>query len=318
MSENDAIDIRLMTYNIGGVKESRFSTQQLMEVITEIQPDILAVQEITERVDFDGNWIRFPLMINDALGYSENFFFGSTISMNDYFHPKKTLFVDGLFSDWQEWQQGNAIFSRWPFIRLGNRSKLGPPRNLPIYRPAIYEGSRDTDPRYIILARIGHPNTQPYIIATHLTTILGEHDLEDPKDLPNCARAQRMRLEQIQMVLEIVNQLFEAGELVILMGDLNAISSEPCISNLLEKEAKFIRLAPTREIPTHPKVREPIDHILVHPGARRIEYTCWTYNDPPAHKASDHLPVVADIKIYEHSSSRLEEFGPGVFNTMEA
>ena len=48
------------------------------------------------------------------------------------------------------------------------------------------------------------------------------------------------------------------------------------------------------------------------------EYSAWVFDLPSAHKASDHLPVVADIKIYEHNSSRLAELGSGVFNMMEA
>lgn len=319
MTETEAIHLRLMTYNVGGVKQTEFSIDDVLEVIKNARPDLLAIQEVTERVDLDGNWVRLPSVIAQALGYGDKTFFGPTISMREHFHPKKALFVKGIFGDWKDWWQGNALFSRWPFVRLGDPSRPGQPQNLPLYRPAIYEGSRDTDPRYMILARVGYPALRPFAIATHLTTVIGEHDREDQPGIQNSERARTMRWQQSQRLLETIrSNLLVRDEFVILMGDMNAAASEPCISDLLENEGRFVRLAPVKPVPTHPKLEEPIDHILVHPGNRRVEYKCWVVDNTLARGASDHLPVVADIDIYDRNSLRLRERGPGVINTMEA
>jgi endonuclease/exonuclease/phosphatase family metal-dependent hydrolase len=308
-----------MTYNIGGLKEARYRLKDVIEVIRSIQPDILAVQEITETVDLDGNWQRVMETIADALGYGHNCYFGPTISMREHFTAKKALFVDGLFNDWQDWWSGNAIYSRWPFVRLGDRSKPGLPQNLPVYIPLQYQGNRDTDPRFVILARIGDGRSFPIVMATHFSTLLGERDPVDPQRSQKKERAETMRWEQCQHMLDLTKRhLLERGELVILMGDLNATPSEACITDLLEKEGGFVRLAPIRSIPTHLKVLEPVDHILVYPGKRRIEYGCWVIDDAFTRKASDHLPVVAGINIYDENSARFRELGPGCINLEEA
>ena len=48
---------------------------------------------------------------------------------------------------------------------------------------------------------------------------------------------------------------------------------------------------------THSEVIESIDHILVYPSERLMEYHCWIVDTPLAREASDHLPVVADVVI---------------------
>lgn len=305
--------MRLMTYNIGGVKETGFSLQDVMAVIQKIQPDILSVQEITEILDLDGNWARQPEMIAEALGYGENYFFGPVMSLREHFHARKALFVDGIFNGWQDWQHGNAIFSRWPFARLGDRSKPGRPENIPLYTPLRYQGTRNTDPRGMLLARIGQAPFYPYVISTHFTTLLGEHEREGKMNLKANEEAKIMRWKQAQRLLDVITKhVLEKGELVFLMGDLNAAPSELCLSGLLQGEGNFVRLQPENPIPTHPKISEPVDHILIHAGKRRVEYRCWILEDMQCKRASDHLPVVTDIKIYDENSPRHKELGPGV------
>jgi len=96
----------------------------------------------------------------------------------------------------------------------------------------------------------------------------------------------------------IRNYLLDHGELVFLLGDFNAVSSEPSIASVLEKKGGFVRLVLTNETQaTHPKVADAIDHIFVDPADRVVEYQCWTVDTATAQKASDHLPVVADVTV---------------------
>ena len=55
---------------------------------------------------------------------------------------------------------------------------------------------------------------------------------------------------------------------------------------------------------TFPKISEPIDHIFVYPSNRLIEYECWIVDNPITQQASDHLPVVADVKIANYVSKK--------------
>jgi endonuclease/exonuclease/phosphatase family metal-dependent hydrolase len=163
------------------------------------------------------------------------------------------------------------------------------------------------------LARIHQAPLYPYVISTHFTTLLGEHEREGRMNLKASEEARIMRWRQAQRLLDVTTKhLLEKGELVFLMGDLNATPSELCMSGLVGSEGNFVRLLPENPMPTHPKVSEPVDHILIHVGKQRVEYRCWIMEDTQAKQASDHLPVMADIKIYAENSPRYEELGPGV------
>jgi endonuclease/exonuclease/phosphatase family metal-dependent hydrolase len=85
---------------------------------------------------------------------------------------------------------------------------------------------------------------------------------------------------------------------VFLLGDFNAVAGEPCIGSVLESEGGFVRLIPA-EGPdaTHPKAPGPIDHVFVYPRNRLVEYQCWIVDSATARRASDHLPVVADVEV---------------------
>ena len=57
MEEQQAIQFRLMTYNIGGGRRDFGSIlSRVIEVIKEASPDILVVQEATEFQDAEGAW----------------------------------------------------------------------------------------------------------------------------------------------------------------------------------------------------------------------------------------------------------------------
>jgi endonuclease/exonuclease/phosphatase family metal-dependent hydrolase len=295
-------ELRVMTYNLGGGRKDFGSViGHIIDLIKNASPDILVVQEATEYDDADGVRHSIVDQIAKAANFGDNLFFGVTLSMREHMHVQRAILVNGIFSDWKDWRHGNAIFSRWGFVRLGNALKPGTPRNIPIYLPPIYQGNRDTDPRYAVLARVNKHPIFPFVVGVHLATLVGERARPGgSRPLPGkVEEAQILRLKQARRLIDLLEEhVLEPREVVFLLGDFNAVASEPCISVVLEDEAGFVRLVPSEgQNATHLKAAEPIDHIFVYPPDRLIEYKCWTVNSPSARRASDHLPVVADIVI---------------------
>jgi endonuclease/exonuclease/phosphatase family metal-dependent hydrolase len=298
MAKRQKSQFRLMTYNIGGARRDFGSAlPDVIKVISEESPDILVVQEATEFQDADGIWHSALARIAEAGEFENHVHFGPTLSMREHMHVGKTRFVQGIFNDWQDWKQGNAILSRAEFVRLGDPSTPGLPRNVPLYVTPLYQGNRDTDPRYALLARVDVAPIFPFVVGVHLTTLVAERGSHP---FPGRAEeAEILRFKQTRRLLDLLKEhVLAPGEVVFLLGDFNAVASEPCISLVLETEGRFVRLIPSNgEIATHPKMAEPIDHILVYPPSRLVEYQCWIIDNPIARQASDHLPVVADVEV---------------------
>jgi endonuclease/exonuclease/phosphatase family metal-dependent hydrolase len=298
MTTQQSDRFRLMTFNIGGGREVHGpDLVPALEVINDVQPDILVVQEATDYVDASGVCFSIPEQIARRGGFGDNYFFGPTLSLSEHLHVSRAVLVDGLFGDFQDWRHGNAVFCRSGFTRLGDPRESGVPRNVPIFRPAQYGGTRDTDPRCAVLARIDRAPLFPFVIGVHLTTLLGERGSSEVRG--RAEQAEIMRLGQTRRLLDLARKhLLEAGELVFLLGDFNAIATESCIASVLEGEGGFLRLRPTGgPSATYAEVPSAIDHIFVHPARRVVDYTCWTVNSAAARRTSDHLPVVADVIV---------------------
>ncbi len=92
-------------------------------------------------VDADGVTHTLLDEIKESGGYSSAYF-GKTVSMDTHLQVKKEVMVEGIFNDWQNWSKGNAILSRIPFSRLGDPEQPGKPRNIPLYQPPVYTGTR--------------------------------------------------------------------------------------------------------------------------------------------------------------------------------
>jgi endonuclease/exonuclease/phosphatase family metal-dependent hydrolase len=286
-----------MTYNIGGARKDLGSILSgVVQVIQDEAPDILVVQEATQLQDADGVWRSILDPIAQATGL-EHVHFGPTLSMREHLDVRKALFVHGIFNDWQDWKQGNALLSRWDLARLGDPSKPGAPKNVPLFRAPLYRGNRDTDPRHALLGRVNKAPLFPFVAGVHLTTLVGERGSSPVPGKPE--QAAMMRFQQARRILDLLREhVLERGELVFLLGDFNAVVGEACISSVLETEGGFTRLAPANVgVGTHPKVAEPIDHIFVYPGSRLVDYQCRVVDTPLARQASDHLPVVADVRV---------------------
>jgi endonuclease/exonuclease/phosphatase family metal-dependent hydrolase len=181
-----------------------------------------------------------------------------------------------------------------PFARLGNPNKDGVPRNVPIFTPLSYEGSRDTDPRYVILTRLKQ-DPYPYAMNLHLTTLVGERGDHVWSEVVDAARLTRS--QQISRVLGLVEEhVLMQGHPLILMGDFNAQIDEYSIKDMLERDQQFVHLAPQEDIPTHVSAGA-VDHIFFFPARRLLSFETHVITSALAHSISDHLPVVTDIVI---------------------
>lgn len=289
---------RLMTYNIGGGRDDDGSIlTAITAVITDVNPDILALQEVARRQDFTGTWHSMSDQIETALGGNFASFYDANVSMRQHFHTAKQAMVDALFHDDLDWEVGNALLSRWPFHRLGVREETGTPRCIPLFHPPRYLGNRDTDPRSAVLARIGRAPQYPLVIGTHLTTLVGERGKRQLEG--KAAEAAHMRSQQTRHIMNLVGRHMHANqEIVFLLGDFNAAIMEDSLQKIIVDKGGFMHLSPGSAAPqTHPKVDTPIDHIFVYPAERVLEYKCSVIDTGLARTASDHLPVVATVVI---------------------
>lgn len=297
------LDFRIATLNISGGEKTfeaypqntQVSRKEALELlIRRLDADVLCLQEVSQHIDADGVMHSFVEDINKTCGYDYSYY-GKTVSMETHMQVKKDVMVKGIFNDWWNWSKGNTIHARMPFARLGDPGRPGVPRNIPLYQPEAYEGNRDTEPRFALLARL-KTSPHPFIATLHLTTLVGEHKPALRKNI--IKKSHLLRHQQVQQFLDLVRvHILEQNEPLILAGDFNAIEDEFCISHLLESENNFVRLAPENDGPTHPDMQKAIDHIFFYPEDRLIEYGCRIEAGDLSKRSSDHLPVVADLQI---------------------
>lgn len=297
------LTLRVTTLNISGgqkayedapnpTRQSRL--QALKQLVKQIDPTVLCLQEVSQFVDADGVTHSLLDEFIGSGGYSSAYF-GKTVSMDTHLQVKKEVMVKGIFNDWQNWSKGNAILSRIPFSRLGDPEQPGKPRNIPLYQPPVYTGTRDTEPRFAILSRLQTP-PHPYIATVHLTTLVGER--HPPLSRNKIEQSHLMRDQQVRQLLELVRRhILETDQPFILTGDFNAPRQELCIAHLLESENLFVRLKPEEEGSSHSGIPEAIDHIFFYPRKRLVDYRCWIESSGLSRLASDHLPVIAEIQL---------------------
>ena len=297
------LDVRVATLNVGGGEktfeefphDTQKSRQEALNLlIDQLDADILCLQEVSRVVDAEG--ISHSLM--DALvkaGSYDHFYYGQTLSMVTHMQVKKDVMVKGIFNDWWDWSKGNAILSRIPFGRLSDPDRQGIPRNVPLFIPPTYEGTRDTDPRFALLTRLKRPPF-PYVINLHLTTLVGERQAPSSRD--KIEAAHNLRSEQISRLLDLVSEhILKVNAPLILAGDFNATREEFGIAKLLESEHGFIHLTPDNASPSYAGLTKPIDHIFFYPQERLLDFSCQIESGELSRRASDHLPVMASLSI---------------------
>jgi endonuclease/exonuclease/phosphatase family metal-dependent hydrolase len=286
-----------MTYNIGGGRRRYISDENLiLQIIQEVSPDILVIQEAVQIRDADGKWHRNLDAIADTISIDAAQVFSPTLTMHQHMHPANKNMVDALFQDHQDWQQGNAIVSRWAFHALGNPKQEGTPRSIPLHHSPTYEGSRDTEPRAAIITRIGREPHCPIVVGLHLSTLLGERGKDIIAGKPE--HAAQMREEEVRHVISLLHDdVLDKNELVFVMGDFNATVDEACIRYLVDA-GNFVAATPDSGlVSTHPKVEEAIDHLFLFPRNRIVDYKSYVVDTRAAHEASDHLPIVAEVTV---------------------
>ncbi|MDY6866501.1 MAG: endonuclease/exonuclease/phosphatase family protein [Chloroflexota bacterium] len=297
------LDLRVATINVsGGMKtfdevehdSPEAQKEALGLLIKQLDATVLCLQEVTQHIDADGVTHSFTGEVNKAGGYDYSYF-GKTVSMEEHMQVKQDVMVKGIFNDWWNWSKGNSIHARIPFSRLGDPGRPGVPRNIPLYQPQSYEGSRDTESRFALLSRL-KTSPHPFVITLHLTTLVGEHNDKVRKNI--IKKSHLLRHQQIQQLLDLVKaHILEKDEPLILTGDFNAPQDEFCIARLLEEENSFVRLKPENNGRTHPNVGKAIDHVFFYPKERLVDYGCKIQDSDLSRRASDHLPVVADLQI---------------------
>ncbi len=292
---------RIMTLNLGGGVKNYLGTPEtsaekgalINQLVSKLKPDFLGVQEIAQYTDEDGQLHSMVSQIQQA-GHFPSVFYGETLSMKRHMQVKKDLMINAVFNDWWDWSKGNAVFSRYPFCRLSDERYVGHPRNLPLFQPLSYEGTRDTDPRYVILTRL-QTTPFPYVMNLHLSTLVGERGKTVWQDVIDAARLTRA--QQIQKVIGLVDEhVLQRGLPLILMGDFNALPGEYTLKQMLEEERGFLRLVPSNDAASHTSAGL-VDHIFISPAARLKSYSCEVIDDDLAHAVSDHLPVIAEIVL---------------------
>lgn len=288
---------RLMTYNIGGGRKRHMSDKpQILKVIQDTSPDILAVQEVVQWCDAEGLWHSDLDEIIEALGHEFELSIAPTLTMKDQMHPNNKAMVDALLSDYQDWQKGNAVVSRWPFHRLGSPHQPGAPHSVPLHRSPVYEGNRDTEPRAALISRIGRSPQFPIAISMHLSTLIGERGDDIVSGKPEQA-AHLREIETRRLISLLRKHVLDAREIVFLLGDFNATLLEPSLQYLTD-EGGFTAATPDQgKQGTHPKVDQAIDHIFLFPPERIVHYESHIVDTQDAHQASDHLPVVIDVTV---------------------
>jgi endonuclease/exonuclease/phosphatase family metal-dependent hydrolase len=284
---------RLMTYNLGG---GHGDLEAAAQVVRDTRPDILALQEAIQVQEADGQWRSDLDAISQAFVEPPYIHYEPTLTLAEHLDVTKRPMAQAIFADYLDWQHGNALVSRWPFHRLGERAVPGVPRMVPLFRPAVYQGDRDTDPRAALIGRVGRAPHYPLVVGLHLTTLVGERGERVIAGKPEQAAA--MREEQTRRLLILLKEhALACGEIVFILGDFNATVNESAIRSVLLGEGGFVLLRPENDSSTHAEVSQPIDHILAFPRARLAEFRCRVIDSPQAYRASDHLPVLAEVQI---------------------
>ncbi len=295
------LDLRVATLNVAGGEKtfeqvSNDSKQARLEalgkLIKHLNADLLCLQEVSQYIDAKGVTYSLRDRINQECDF-RSCFYGKTLTMKMHVQAKNETTSDGVFKDWMDWSKGNAIHSRFAFSSMNDPKAADEPRNIPLYQPAAYEGNRDTEPRHVILSRLNRAPF-PFAATLHLTTLVGERQLES--SLARIEQAQMLRSQQIGKFLDLVRKpVLEERQPMILAGDFNAEKDEACIQQLFE--AGFIRLEPQKAGPSHGGSGRMIDHILFFPRERLVNYESFIEDSDLSKRASDHLPVVADMRI---------------------
>jgi endonuclease/exonuclease/phosphatase family metal-dependent hydrolase len=225
--------IRIVSYNIhcGIGWDARFSERRILDVIREIDPDVVALQEVESRasgIDMLG-WLAAETGFHAIAGTT-------------------LLRADGHY--------GNGLLTRWPALN----SRL------------LDLTWRGREPRGAISADLDCSGEPIRIVATHLGLRPAE------------------RREQVEQLLKLFRE--SPDDRAVLLGDLNEwfLWGRP-----LRKLHSYFKRAPSPA--TFPSVMPvlALDRLWTHP--RTILKSLRVHSSRRARRASDHLPLVAELEF---------------------
>lgn len=284
--------LRLMTYNIGGGRRDQDKKiENCIQVIDSISPDILGLQEANFKIHPTKGVHSDTDDVANTLGYKYRSFHDH-ITLKKHFSISNTKMVDAIYDDYDDWQVGNSLISKLPFISLSDPFIDGQPKIIPIYKTQLYEGNRDTEPRFASLSRIKFGEINPYLITTHLSTLRGERG--QMKQIEIYEKAVKLRKLEIQNIIALLEKkVLNKFRPVILMGDFNAEIEEDSLATL--RNAGFSWSKPDG-VCTHQVHNLIIDHIFCFPSTSVKFLSSKIIDTPFSREASDHLPVVAEVR----------------------
>jgi endonuclease/exonuclease/phosphatase family metal-dependent hydrolase len=225
--------LRVVSYNIhcGIGWDGRFNERRILEVLREIEPDVVALQEVESRASGI-----------DMLGW---------LAKETGFHAiagTTLLHADGHY--------GNGLLTRCPVIR----SRL------------LDLSFRRREPRGAISADLECDGEPIRLVATHLGLRPAE------------------RREQVEQLLKLFRE--SPDDRAVLVGDLNEwfLWGRP-----LRRLHNYFKRSPSP--PTFPSMLPvfALDRLWTHP--RGILRRLSVHASPKARKASDHLPLVAELEF---------------------
>jgi endonuclease/exonuclease/phosphatase family metal-dependent hydrolase len=293
------MQLRVGTYNIAGGKSSHdlvvdgARTQRLLTKIRELRCDLLGLQEV--RANPPGIEPNVAAEIaREALKAGYYACFGTGLGEEVY--PERER-IGGLM---RGIYQGNMILSRYPISRY---------HSFLISDFADYDGTRDTEPRHVLIAKVNLGDDTPvYFAVTHLLTM---------RDRELAVAAERRKV-QAERILSIMNSLPDGGSIPqLLVGDFNNNpfskhegNAEPEIEVLLsqfkdlsagclgtrwrKKNGEIIRVRIDRVF-----ANDLVDLIECHPDNDPLDGTAGSemFLNPDGLTLSDHRPAVITVRI---------------------
>ncbi len=324
--------LNILTFNIGGARKLRqppHNPQQVAADAAEVvrgvvdpsEPTLVGVQEATGWLQWasdnadDGAARNSTRQFAAALGSDYRAGFAAEVTAEMHPHSRlwhRPAYVHPERGTLAQAQEGNAVVSNlswtnWPWPSYnGYASVRRNPHELwpiatQISGAVLYStGSRDTQPRNLMVVCVAHPDYGPlYFLNTHLGTVSGEdrHDLDNPRS--QLGMSQRIR--QNEQILAVIRELRKAEDThnvpnrpLILVGDFNAVPGSAPM-NVLTAEMTMLDVdTPEDQRWSHVDHKILIDHVLVQdprkvlpPGKARV------VTDHPHTDLTDHRPVVA-------------------------
>jgi endonuclease/exonuclease/phosphatase family metal-dependent hydrolase len=305
--------LQIVTANIGGHRHLNDEPLNAAQIARDVRgilpidptlPTLIALQETTqvwrgEESFSDGQQLA------SQLGNPYRFMFAPEIDST--IHSHSAIWQRPMYRGYTRVKNGNGIVTNLP---AASWTWSVPDEGYPgaggaqaistcISRAKLYStGSRETQPRNLIVSCLQSPFGAVYFMTTHLSTLRGED-----RHSPSASGSQQASAERS---LECGQLLFLVAELrraeseanieprpIILAADFNAQTESPEIK-FLEQIFKLLKPPPSED-GTHLKHKIHIDHILISDPNHILPpvQKCFINTAPEVVNVTDHRPVIA-------------------------